>query len=208
MPTIFIAGKPLVICHELTEEIQQKIDREQLMLLRNPDLDTIEALLNTLSDKSIPGYVWESHTADALWKQVVLHYHHWQAAGGLITNPSGEILLMFRRGKWDLPKGKIDAGETPEEAALREVKEETGLYHIRITGKLTDTWHVYPLQERQILKQTHWFAMAFTGEELTIPQIEEDIVDIQWIRPENISKYMPYSYANLKLVFETAGYLS
>jgi len=208
MPTIFIAGKPLVITRELTTEIQQQIEQQSLIWLRDPDPAKVGDLLDALPEASLAGYVWQSQAADDLWNQVMDHYTHWQAAGGLVTNPAGEILLMFRRGKWDLPKGKIDRGETPEEAALREVTEETGLHHIAIIRKLTDTWHVYPLNEQKILKQTHWFAMGFTGEELTIPQIEEDIVDIQWIRPENIGKYMPYSYPNLQIVFRAGGYLT
>lgn len=103
-------------------------------------------------------------------------------------------------------KSGMDAGETPEMTARREVAEETGLHNIHIEGKLADTWHAYHQFGKDIMKQTHWFKMQFTGTELTVPQIEEDILDIQWIKPDNISKYMRYSYQNLQTVFESAGY--
>jgi 8-oxo-dGTP pyrophosphatase MutT (NUDIX family) len=128
------------------------------------------------------------------------------AAGGLITNATGEVLLMFRRGKWDMPKGKQDEGETLEACALREVQEETGLQNIRLGHLITETWHYYSLKEKRILKHSYWYRMYFTGAELTVPQIEEDIVDIQWIRPDNLGKYMQYSYQNIVDVVAKAGY--
>lgn len=219
MTTFFMHEKPVIICSEGTEKAHQDQDIPggQLMLLKDPELQNLEALLNTLKDDSVKGYIWETNNPDELWQRAMQHFQHWQAAGGLITNSTGEILLMFRRGKWDLPKGKMDQTETPEQTALREVTEETGLQNIRIERKLTDTWHVYSpsvyksrkkkfQNEKDILKQTHWYKMAFTGSELTVPQIEEDIVDIQWVRPENIQKYLPYAYPNLKIVFQSAGY--
>lgn len=143
----------------------------------------------------------------ALFDRVSRHFTLFTAAGGLITNPTGEILLMFRRGKWDLPKGKLDDGETLEECALREVSEETGLHSITLGEKITETYHYYPWKGKKILKASHWYRMHFTGNELTVPQIEEDILDIQWIRPENLGKYMQYSYRNIMDVMEKAGYV-
>ena len=128
------------------------------------------------------------------------------AAGGLITNPAGEVLLMFRRGKWDMPKGKQDEGESLEACALREVQEETGLQNIKLGHLITETWHYYSLKEKKILKHSYWYRMYFTGTELTGPQIEEDIMDIQWIRPDNLGKYMQYSYQNIVDVVAKAGY--
>lgn len=206
MLTLFIHNKPVIICSAVNDKISQKITDEHFVLLKDPELQNMNALLGPLKEGAIHGYVWKTSHPDELLQKLKDHYEHWQAAGGLITNSNNEILLIFRRGKWDLPKGKIDEGETPEEAALREVTEETGLFTIHIEKKLTDTWHAYHQFDKDILKQTHWYKMNFTGTELTIPQIEEDIMDIQWIRPENIHKYLRYSYPNLRLVFEAAGY--
>lgn len=135
-------------------------------------------------------------------------YRVWEAAGGLITDPEKKVLLLFRRGKWDLPKGKLDEGETLEDCALREVREETGLYTLGIKNLIGETYHAYTLSESRdrILKHTHWYRMEFSGRELTIPQIEEDIRDIQWIAPSNLDKYLRHSYANIRHLFTLAGY--
>jgi 8-oxo-dGTP pyrophosphatase MutT (NUDIX family) len=205
MLTLFIQQKPIIICKEVNEILQQRIADEQLILLKDPGDQNTASLLETLKDDAVHDYVWQTGDPDALLQRLVKRYQHLQAAGGLITNAAGEILLMFRRGKWDLPKGKMEENETPEETALREITEETGLRNINIEKKLTETWHAYHQFGQDLLKQTHWFKIRFTGTELTVPQIEEDIMDIQWIRPENLSKYLPYAYPNLKAVFSTAG---
>ena len=206
MPTLYRDGKPLLLCREADAEIRERISAEGLTLLHDPRPEQIDTLLQRLESEQIKGYVWESAAAEELLQALETRYAPMEAAGGLVTNPAGEILLMFRRGKWDLPKGKMDPGETPEDTALREVSEETGLHSIGITATLPDTWHAYSQDGRRILKRTHWYRMSFTGQELTVPQIEEDIIDIQWIRPENIARYLPYSYPNLRSVFRHAGY--
>ena len=105
------------------------------------------------------------------------------AGGGLVQNESGKLLMMYRRGKWDLPKGKLDAGETIEACAVREVMEETGIINIEL-GRLIDIGrHDYYdryLQE-EVIKETHWFAMKAKGEQTPVPQTEEDITAIKWV---------------------------
>lgn len=133
-------------------------------------------------------------------------YELWKAAGGLVVNQQQEVLLIFRRGKWDLPKGKLDNGESIEACAIREVSEETGLRSLQLQHQIGETFHTYSQNGRPILKQTFWYHMLFTGTELTVPQIEEDILDIQWIQPTHLSRYLKYSYQNIAAVFRAAGY--
>ena len=208
MTTIYINQKPFIISNALDESQEAKFLEKQLIILHNPSPDLIPEIVHSMEEDSVYGYVWESANPDKVFQIFSSRYSHWEAAGGLITNEAGEILLMFRRGFWDLPKGKLDPCETLEECALREVKEETGLAGVYIEKKLTDTWHVYTLEDKAILKQTYWYRMSFTGNELTVPQIEEDILDIQWVRPENINYYLNHTYPNIKEVFATAGMIS
>lgn len=104
-----------------------------------------------------------------------------EAAGGVVKNEDGNILAIFRRDSWDLPKGKIDEGESREEAALREVEEETGLQNISLGDFLTTTYHTYRTGKgKRILKITYWFHMS-APDQLLVPQAEEDIELAEWL---------------------------
>lgn len=122
-----------------------------------------------------------------------------EAAGGLVTRPDGQVLFIKRRGHWDLPKGKIETGETKKVSALREVKEETGLTEVRIIKKLMTTYHIYHGQtnHRRILKPSYWYLMHTPGGKV-IPQVEEDIELVEWkkLTPKLLSTLIPI-YSNI-----------
>lgn len=204
---IYINEKPLIIHDQENEPPKAWTEEKKLLRLTEPPLEKLPALPELFEGDGLDGALIQTAQPDKVKAAIFAEYDCWQAAGGLITNPEEEILLMFRRGKWDLPKGKLDPGETIEACALREVTEETGLKNVHIEKKLVTTFHTYHLSDgRAILKQTHWFKMNFTGTELTVPQIEEDILDIQWVRKINLEKYLQYSYPNIREVFVAAGY--
>lgn len=194
---IYINERPLLITAPGNEESTA---------ISNPFGSQIRETIDQLEKNELQKAVFLHADPLSLFNEVKQQFTVYEAAGGLISNPAHEVLLMFRRGKWDLPKGKLDEGETLEACALREVQEETGLHNITLGEKITETFHYYPFKNKRILKHSHWYRMYFTGTELTIPQIEEDILDIQWIRPENLGKYMQYSYQNIIDVLLKAGY--
>ncbi len=120
------------------------------------------------------------------------------AAGGLVTNEKGELLMIFRRGKWDLPKGKLDKGESIEACAVREVMEETGISGITLGGLIDTGFHEYFdtwLQE-EVIKETHWYAMTAHSQPL-VPQTEEDITDIKWVAGPELRNCLAASYPNI-----------
>lgn len=121
------------------------------------------------------------------------------AAGGLVTNDQNELLMIFRRGKWDLPKGKLDKGESIERCAVREVEEETGIRDIQLGALIDITYHDYfdPWSKEEVTKETHWYAMSIKGKQALIPQTEEDITDIQWINDTTLSKCLSNSYPTI-----------
>lgn len=123
------------------------------------------------------------------------------AGGGLVYNDAGEILFIYRKKRWDLPKGKAEKGETIEETALREVAEETGVEGLKITKFLQKTYHILKRNGKFKLKETHWFEMktSFTGD-LT-PQTQEDITKAKWKNFEKSQKALRKSYENIKLLF-------
>ncbi len=105
-----------------------------------------------------------------------------KAAGGVVYNEQDEILMIYRRKSWDLPKGKIDKGEGKKEAAIREVQEETGLKEVNIVKRLTKTLHTYRLKNgKRILKYSYWYIMK-TSEYVLTPQAEEDIEEAVWLK--------------------------
>lgn len=126
------------------------------------------------------------------------------AAGGLVYNDKNELLMIFRRGKWDLPKGKLDEGETIEACAVREVQEETGLQEVEIKSFAGITYHEYfePRINDDVLKEAHWYIMYAPGIQPLVPQTEEDIEVIEWVDKKNIPLKLENSYANIAEILE------
>lgn len=116
------------------------------------------------------------------------------AAGGLVTNPQGELLMIHRLGKWDLPKGKLEAGETIATAAWREVEEETGLQGHLVTSHLVDTFHVFKRKVNWKFKVTHWYAMRVDTPQNLVPQTEEGITAVKWWSRAELVADFPDTY--------------
>jgi 8-oxo-dGTP pyrophosphatase MutT (NUDIX family) len=123
------------------------------------------------------------------------------AAGGIVRNRKGDILFIFRNGKWDLPKGKADNKEKPRKTAIREVMEETGLTDVTITKKLPCTYHTYSENNTSILKKTNWYEMRTGNSIATKPQAEEGITEVRWVEPDEINDVLKNTYSSVfKLV--------
>jgi len=142
-----------------------------------------------------------------------------RAAGGIITAPDGDMLLIRRNNRWDLPKGKVEPGETLLQAALREVEEETGVkagigqWRVKRTQEQTPptthyplptkTYHIFNLYGGWHLKQTSWFAMQAEKQAAT-PQGEEGITEVVWVRPDEWHRRLSQSYGTLRTVARRA----
>ena len=126
------------------------------------------------------------------------------AAGGLVTNPQGQILWIFRRGFWDLPKGKLDEGETIQTCAVREVEEETGIKNIRLHELLKFTNHTYfdTHLNQEVVKRTYWFHMTIPTAQIGIPQISEDIEKIEWLALDKARQCLDHTYPTILEVLE------
>ena len=123
------------------------------------------------------------------------------AAGGVVTNLRGEMLLMHRRGRWDLPKGHIEPGEQPDVCARREVAEETGIANTETGALICKTYHAYNVYGEWELKCTHWFEMVCDGSEVPVPQHEEGIEEVVWVPQSELGKYLQHTYPTIRQVF-------
>lgn len=130
------------------------------------------------------------------------NFKYIEAAGGFIKNEFDEYLFIYRREKWDLPKGKLELGETPEIAAVREVQEETGLLKVERKKYRCSTWHTYELRGEQVLKQTYWYDMEATKNQDSKPQTEEEITELQWLKKSEFSKVLSNTFPSIVSVIE------
>ena len=136
-----------------------------------------------------------------LWKEFRMNFKVIEAAGGIVKNSTGEFLFIWRQEKWDLPKGKIEQGESREEAALREVKEECGFKSLELGPYLDTTYHIYTEKEVEVLKVSHWYEMFSDDVELT-PQLEEGISKLTWVAQDHFDRVLDNTYPNIVLLLD------
>ena len=127
------------------------------------------------------------------------------AGGGVVVNEKNQVLFIYRRKKWDLPKGKLDPGEDIKACAIREVMEETGIRNLTIGNLIIVTTHSYEENGLNMQKETHWFEMkASTVDNSTLtPQLEEDIEKIEWVSLENLEEYLSETYTTIQKVLNS-----
>ena len=144
---------------------------------------------------------------EEIWEDFTHMFRVVEAAGGIVSNKEGKILFIHRLGKWDLPKGKIEKDESLEQAALREVEEETALQELILEEFVNNTFHVY--KERngdRILKTTYWFKMSYVGKKDPVPQTEEGITEVSWKNQDEIQQEVfPKTFQNIRLILKTSG---
>jgi len=199
MHKAFIDDKPLIF-----ENVYNEISKgyNHFSILSEAEF-SIDQVINKINESNVAGIVYLSASPDVTWNEFVSSFTLIEAAGGVVKNESDELLIIFRRKKWDLPKGKLDYDETPEEAAIREVKEECGIHNLELGKFLMKTFHLYSEKKKSILKKTHWYSMYSSDDEELIPEVEEDIEEVSWMDKEKIySKVFSNTYASIKEVLE------
>ena len=136
---------------------------------------------------------------EAAFARFLTEFEYVEAAGGVVTNAKGEALMIFRRNRWDLPKGHIDSGEDELSAAVREIAEETGVTGLNFVAPLCNTLHAYCVYGKWELKRTYWFAFDCCGGDTTA-QTEEDIESAVWCDKNAIKENLENSYPTIKEV--------
>ena len=193
MYKVFIYDKPVLIHKNSTKEGSY----EQLSELGNSNI-----IISLLERKDVRGVEIVTNNPLKEWEIFKSSFKYIIAAGGLVYNSNDEILVIFRNGKWDLPKGKLEKGEDIPTCAIREVEEECGVSDLEITKELPSTYHCYQSKKGNwILKRTYWYKMmcGYSGE--LIAQTEEGIEIVEWFQKERYTEIKSNTYNSIKLVF-------
>ncbi len=199
MVKVFSLNKTICLTSNLMD-YQQKKDT---VLVRIHSLDELKMMYDELVTKNHFIEVYYYHENEKLLlSSFSLAFKVIEAAGGLVKNKKGEYLFIFRNGKWDLPKGKIEKGEGIKTAAIREVEEECGVSKLKITKELESTYHTYHVEEKAILKRTYWFEMFCEDESQLVPQLEEGITQVKWLSKNDLQQVLDNTYESIKEVLK------
>lgn len=194
---IYFNDKPLFLCDAVDETVEPFIHHDDAVFIDELDSHTVKSMIHEMQLGKIQAGVFYHTNLEELRKAFYKKFTIIQAAGGLVINEKKEILMIFRRGKWDLPKGKLDKGEKLEDCAVREVEEETGLQKIKLLSPLTITYHTYHEGTKFILKESHWYNMKVSGEQNLVPQTEEGIAEIKWVTVKESEKLFPNCFPSV-----------
>ncbi len=195
---IYFGEKPVFLCNEVDDTIREYMHHPDAVFIDEINNNAIKSLLHEIAKEEFHAGVLLDADLEKLKKAFFKHFTQVTAAGGLVENEKAEVMLIFRRGKWDLPKGKLDKGETIEQCAVREVEEETSLKDIQLKKLLTITYHTYNEFGKHILKDSHWYKMKIKGVQNIIPQTEEDITETRWVKKKDLKEYMNNTFPSVK----------
>lgn len=197
MYKIFFNNKPLFITSQISKELEELLHHEETVLIDEFNVHTVKAMLHEMESSKIYAGVFVNEDVEAVMKTFKKKFVLIKAAGGLVHTQDDDLLFIFRRGKWDLPKGKLDDNEELERCAVREVNEETGLENVEIEKPLCVTYHTYHQDEKHILKESHWFLMKAKKQTNLLPQSEEDIDKCEWVPVDQLAPYMENTHASI-----------
>lgn len=189
---------------ELSSELKKSSNNNIVRVVENGCYDFVNQIIYEIeSGHKVSDFLILDQDVNKLWNQFRNHFTEIPAAGGLVQNNEGCFLFIRRFGVWDLPKGKIEKGETSKNAAIREVEEECGLLGLKIVRQLDSTFHIYrspylSAPKNLVLKETKWFLMNYSGTEIPVPQLEEDIVEVRWVPVSELNLVMENTYSSLR----------
>jgi 8-oxo-dGTP pyrophosphatase MutT (NUDIX family) len=157
----------------------------------------IDLLITKAQNSTNKHFVITNHSPSNIYKLMQQVLKPVQSAGGIVWNQEGHLLMIYRRGKWDLPKGKVEKGESLETAALREVEEESGVGKLRLLEKFDISYHIYYEVNTWVIKETHWFEMLSSDKGLVKPQESEGITEVKWVPLSKIESKLKNTYPSI-----------
>lgn len=204
---IYFNEKPYLILNVAEDRFSTLKNQDGTLVLLRPENAAIADSIRQLDNNEVNAVMVFANNANKALDTFSSHFTMIQAGGGMVANEKAEYLFIFRRGKWDLPKGKLDEGETIADCALREVMEETGLKQVNMGDHLCNTYHVYHEKGKFILKESVWYQMQCDSKQALTPQTEEDIMEIKWLAPEAWGSIMNDTFPSIKEVLKASGKL-
>ena len=201
MHTIYFENRCISICQKA--DIPAETPREHIV--EYSDIEALRPIPEQFSQETTSVLFIVADDEAACYAGFCSLFTEITAGGGLVSNDRREYLMIFRRGLWDLPKGKLEEGETIEQCAVREVLEETGLQAVQLSRLLCVTHHTYHLDGAFCLKHTYWYQMRNAGDDSLHPQIEEQINKAQWMPWNEVLDHAPLCYNSVKEVISCAG---
>ena len=195
---IYFNFKPVYLCDEIDTELNKILHHPDAIFIDEISNPAIKSLLHEIKKKEFhAGLIW-NNDLEKLKKAFFKNFLLIETAGGIVQNTQKELLFIYRMGKWDLPKGKIEKNEKPEDTATREVEEETGIVKLQIRKRIGETYHTYEGFGKHYLKRTYWYHMTCPSEQNLKPQKEEYITDIKWVTTKNIKDPLSNTYPSIK----------
>jgi 8-oxo-dGTP pyrophosphatase MutT (NUDIX family) len=194
---IYFGNKPLYLTDSITKDIEDFLHRDDAVFIDEFNVHAVGAMIHEMEQEKIHAGVFLHTDLEELLNGFKKKLTPIIACGGLVHTGKQELLLIFRKGKWDLPKGKLDDGESLEECALREVKEETGLEKAALEKPVCITYHTYHQDGKHILKESHWFLMKSPHQKVLTPQTDEDIEQCKWVPAAELSPYLDLTHASV-----------
>lgn len=202
---IYINNRPLILTNSTDHYVSEHPNASGYLMMTGAFARNFRLAQEHLCMPTSLGVIIEDIDVTALVKELNATFEPIEAAGGVVSNPDGGVLMIYRRGKWDLPKGKRDDGEGIEACAEREVIEETGVPKLTMGDKICETYHVYAQNGVKLLKTTHWYHMKANKAFELVPQKEENILEARWVAEKKIGNYMHQSYTAIKEILLEAG---
>lgn len=203
---IYSNNKPLILTNNSKQYRSEHPIAEGYMQFTGAFTRNYRLAISHLEKITSLGAIIEDVSPESLQKELYDIYKPVDAGGGVVLNENDSVLMIFRRGKWDLPKGKRDDGEDIGQCAVREVSEETGLQQIKLGKKIGDTYHIYSQNNENLLKCTAWYRMKASALETLTPQKEENIIEARWVTEGELSSIAYKSYEAIREVLHLAGF--
>ena len=195
---IYFGDKPVFLCNDINRELNEILHHPDAVFVDEITNPAIKSLLHEIKKEEFHAGVLWNNDLEKLKKVFFKNFTAIEAAGGIVQNSKKELLFIYRLDKWDLPKGKMEKGEKPDECALREVEEETGVTGLKLKKKVGETYHTYDAFGKHFLKTTHWYYITCSGTQNLVPQAEEDITAIKWVATKDIKEPMTNTYPSIK----------